>query len=483
MRSADLGTSEGARERALAWRLLIAVGIGYLIVQLATVPTSRPPGWDESIYLSQVMPGVDPMFFLASRARGITFLVAPVAWLGGSVRDVRLFLMVASAVAMTVTFRLWIPLVGLAAPLAALLFCGTWQSLVNGSEVMPNLWAAILGLATAGLTARALESGTTSHAVLAAAALGATALVRPTDATVVAAALGLYVLSCRRSHWRLLFVLGAGLIVGWLPWFIEMSVRFGGPVEALREAAAAGRVMTTSVGHNLFVHLAATGGELTPTRVPVPGAISWGLLAILAGVGIVRAVRPTERAVAILASIGALALGAAYVIFVWGTSPRFFLPVYAFASLPAAVGLVALLRATTWSRVAGAGLLALVIPWAIWQGAMPNRFLERRMTSTVALRDIGLRLRELADHRPCSFMSPHGYPMIEFAAGCHGADLLRPRGPTASELAEFGADGREVFVILKREARPASPLGSIVPVPVPGPGRTWLIYHVSGTTD
>ncbi|MGI8615203.1 MAG: hypothetical protein ACR2L4_00245, partial [Actinomycetota bacterium] len=52
--------------------------------------------------------------------------MAPVTGLGGSVRDVRLFLMVASDLTMVATFRLWIPLIGLAAPAAAVLFSFSW---------------------------------------------------------------------------------------------------------------------------------------------------------------------------------------------------------------------------------------------------------------------------------------------------------------------------------------------------------------------
>ena len=177
------------------------------------------------------------MVFEAWRARGVPLLVAPVTFLGGSVGDVRLFLMLASAVTITATFRLWIPSVGLAAPVAAWLFSFSWLGLWSGSEVMPNLWAAILGLATAGFVARYLDGGERWHAVLAAIVLAAMALVRPTEATVLTGAIGLYVVVFRRARWRLLFGLGLGLVLGWVPWLIEMSIRFGGPMSALDEAA------------------------------------------------------------------------------------------------------------------------------------------------------------------------------------------------------------------------------------------------------
>jgi hypothetical protein len=87
-------------------------------------------------------------------------------------------------------------------------------------------------------------------------------------------------------------------------------------------------------------------------------------------------------------------------------------------------------------------------------------------------------IRRLADDRPCSLVSPHGWPTIAFTSGCEGAQLPRPRGPTVAELAELRTHGKEVFVILKKPAPRGSPLSELTPVPARGPRRTWLIYHV-----
>jgi hypothetical protein len=471
-------------EQVIAWRLLVAVGLAYLVAQVVLFSSSRPPGWDESIYLSQVTPGRD-LAFDAWRARGITLLVAPVTVLGGSVQQVRLFLMVASAIAVTASFRVWIPLIGFAAPVAAVMFSFTWLALLGGSEVMPNLWAAILGLATAGLVARRLEDGEARHAVLAATALAAMALTRPTEAAVLASAIGLYVVVFSRTEWRLLGSLAVGLALGWLPWFVEMSIRFGGPVRALDEAAVEVFV-NASVSHNLFIHLAATGGKLTADRAPLGGVIWWGLLAALTIVAIAKAGRG-ERMAATICSLGALALAFEYIVFVSTLSaPRFLLPVYALGSVPTAIGAMLLLRArmrldarSFVTRTAGAAVLVLLVPWAIWQGTAGIQYERVRMASTVPFRDVGLTIRRLAGGRPCSFLSPHGYPMIQFASGCLGADLPRRRGPTAAELAKFRTDSEEVFVILKDPARRGSPLRGLTPVPARGPSLTWLIYQVS----
>ena len=71
-------------EVAVARRLLLVVGLGYLAIQLIAFSLGRPPSWDEAIYLSQVAPGAEALPFVPSRARGITFLAIPVLQLGGS---------------------------------------------------------------------------------------------------------------------------------------------------------------------------------------------------------------------------------------------------------------------------------------------------------------------------------------------------------------------------------------------------------------
>ncbi len=102
--------------------------------------------------------------------------------------------------------------------------------------MLPNLWAAVLGLAMTALIARRLEGGGTRHVVLAAASLAGMAVVRPTEAVVVFGAIGLCLLLSRRASWRLVPILGVGLFLGLLPWFVEVSLRFGGPIRGLAVA-------------------------------------------------------------------------------------------------------------------------------------------------------------------------------------------------------------------------------------------------------
>ncbi|MGH2580956.1 MAG: hypothetical protein ACRDGP_08945, partial [Actinomycetota bacterium] len=126
----------GSRDGRRARRLLVVVGATYLVAQLLLFSSNRAPSWDEAIYLSQVTPGLDAIGFAPSRARGISLLVSPITMAGGSISAVRLFLAALSSVALVGGFLLWVPVLGLGAPVAAFLFASTWVGLFYGSEVM-----------------------------------------------------------------------------------------------------------------------------------------------------------------------------------------------------------------------------------------------------------------------------------------------------------------------------------------------------------
>jgi len=140
----------GSRDGRMARRLLVIVGAAYLVAQLLLFSPDRAPSWDEAIYLSQVTPDVPAIAFAPSRARGISLLVAPITLAGGSLPTVRVFLAALSSVALVGSFLLWVPALGLGVPVAAFLFASTWVGLFYGSEVMPNLWAAVLAVEAGG---------------------------------------------------------------------------------------------------------------------------------------------------------------------------------------------------------------------------------------------------------------------------------------------------------------------------------------------
>ena len=466
------------RERAWARGLVIAIGVVYLLIHVVYMPRDWPTGWDEAVYLSQVTPGMDGLFFNAWHARGITLIVAPVTSLGGSVADVRLFLMVLSAIAVTGTFWLWIRLVGMAAGVAAFVFSFSWQGQVLASEIKPNYWGAILGLAATALVARRLEGGRTVHLVLASVLLAATALVRPTEATVLAGAIGIYILVFRRRSWRDLFLLGVGLLIGWLPWVLEMSARFGGLRGAFREAGKGQHFVVVPIAENVLRHLAYTDGKSAPSEIP--GAIWWGVLVVMAAVGIARGVTRTDRAAALLCSLGALALAAEYLFFVPALAPRFLLPAYAMSSVPFGIGLMSLLRGKIAPRVLGALVLALMIPWTVWQGTVTaQRAQGVNRGSALPLR-VGAAIRRLADGRPCFVLGQRKYPEIAYTARCSGAKGENQL-PSDEQLKNLASGGRVVFIVRIVEAPAKSLLSSVEPVRFPAGKKDWLVYQLPGS--
>ena len=394
--------------------------------------------------------------------------------------DVRLFLMVTSAAAVTLVFKLWIPVIGLAAPIAAFLFSFTWLSLFNGSVVMPNLWAAVLGVGVAACVVRRLEGGTLTYALLAAGMLGAMALVRPTEATVVAGAIGVYVIVVRRTSWRLVLGLGVGLVLGWLPWIIEMSIRFGGFRNALRAANSQGHLTVVPITDHLLAYLGFTYGraKLPAVGLPTAGLLWWGLLVVLAAIALRRRVDAPARAVALLATLTTLALAVEYIVLVSFIASRFLLPAYAFAAIPAAIGLRSLLRGGLPARALGVVVVVAMVPWAVWQGQVAGRVEARESKGGRRFVAAGLLLRDLADGQPCSFVSPGAYPQIHLASGCVGGPLTFPPRPTRAQWEAVGR-GDEVFMILPSAARGDSPLAPLSPIRFEAPKRTWFIYRLS----
>jgi 4-amino-4-deoxy-L-arabinose transferase-like glycosyltransferase len=459
---------------------LLGVGLAYLVAQLTLFSWHRAPGWDEAVYLSQVMPGTKAVFFAPSRARGITLLVAPAAKLFGTVGSVRLSLIVISTALLITCFWVWVPVVGAAAPVAAGLFAFSWLGLLNGSEVLPNMWVALLGLATVGLVARRLEGAPTWTAALSAALLALAAVFRPTEATLIAFALCLYIVLFARRSFRLALLLVLGLVIGWLPWIIEMSLRFHGPLTAVRQAATA-HFAFASAGHNLVRNLAYTDGRLiepASNTVPLGGVFWWVWLGALTLVALVRV--PGSRRAILLCALAAGGIATEYVVFVQALAPRFLLPFYALAAIPAAVGLIALLRDRAALKIVGAVALILVIPWAVWQAQVANRTERAQAAAYASLQVVGQTIGQLAAGKTCAIISSREYPEIAFAAGCYG-EQLRSGGPSIQDLQLLSDAGQHlVFMVTDRPAPPSSPLGHFSPAKVLKPlRRKWYIFTFS----
>jgi hypothetical protein len=472
---------EGSRDGRMARSLLAAVSVSYLLAQLLLFTPDRAPSWDEAIYLSQVTPGVPAIAFAPSRARGISLLVAPITMAGGSVPAVRLFLAALSSVALAASFLLWVPALGLGAPVAAFLFGFTWVGLFYGSEVMPNLWAAVLAVAAAGAFVRRVEAGAPWAAAAAAVLVGLMALVRPSDALVLSGALALFVLLFRRSSSRALVSVGAGLAIGWGAWLVEMSVRFGGPARAMREAAALGHLTALGVGERALQNLALTNGptigpEAHPD-VPLAGVLWWGTVAALAVIAVVRT-RSPKRGAVLCAVLAGSALTAEYLVLVSGLAPRFLLPAYALLSLPAAAGLISLLTGGAARRIVGAATVAVLAGSTVWQAGTARTIGTNAAAAREKIATVGSEVRRLAAGRPCVVASAAAFPQLAFASRCAGRGLAGTDAASLAALRGSAPPSERLFVALPTSPPAGSPLASVPAASVEG----WFVFELPAAT-
>ena len=477
-------------EIALARRLLLVVGLVFLVAQLFAFSLDRPPSWDEAIYLSQVAPGAEALPFVPSRARGITFLAAPVLQLGGSLVHVRLFLAVASAVAMTAAFRSWAKVIGSGAVAAAVLFAGAWPALFYGSELMPNLWVALTSVAATAILARRLMNGEGRYDELLAGGLVAvTALLRPLDAVVLAAALTLLPIAVRRASiaWTVHVVLG--LVAGWMPWLVEMIGRFGSPAKAFTAAARLGHTGQWALFENVHQYLALSDGPsigpIPEPHVPASG-ILWLLgMTALVGVGIRAAAGARLLPSLVVPTATGAALAAEYIVFTDAQAPRFLLPALALLAIPAGLGFRWIVdrapdqrqaRTVRWVAIVAAS--ALVVGWAFLQVGIATRLEASVTRQRASAQRAGSRVRTLAGRGPCLVYSEASFPILGYAAGCRAAPIGNvARWP--ERAARLERDGVRPFLVLHRTEQPTVPEGTSPLAKIPSDGQaSWFIYGV-----
>jgi len=475
-------------EITLARRLVLLVGLANLAAQLLAFSFDRPPSWDEAIYLSQVTPGAEPLPFVPSRARGITFLALPVLQLGGSLSHLRLFLAVASAVALVGAFRMWVPVVGFGAVAAALLFAGAWPVLFYGSELMPNLWMALTAVAVTAVLARRLAGREGRHDELLAGGLVAVAaLIRPLDAVVLTAALVLLPIAVRRATVSWALHLALGLVAGWAPWLVEMTARFGSPWAAFAAAARTGHAGRLSFFENARQYLALSDGPsigpVADPDVPLSGLlwfIGFGVLVVLG----VRASSRRGLLPSVVATAAGIALATEYVVLTDAQAPRFLLPALALLTVPAGFGLATIVSGRTArdasepARVAGRAVASiLVIAWAAVQIGVAARVEADVANQRTSAQRAGLEVRRMASGESCQVYSEGSFPIVGFTSGCRAAPLGKVLAAWTRRPEGLEGDGVRVFLVLHRTKAVDPPQGPDLLAEVPSESElTWFIY-------
>jgi hypothetical protein len=436
------------------------------VAQLALVVPRLGLSWDETVYISQVSSHAPAAYFDPARARGIPLLVAPVTLLTSSVLAVRIYLAVASGIALFLALLCWRrlrPAWQLA--LSGVLFCGLWTTLYYGPQAMPDLWVAFSSLAAVGLFLQAAGPDTTGTAAPAAggapgarsprwgALAGVTlcvaiaALVRPGDALYLAAALGIAVIAVRRwRRWQLLAAVVIGFAAGAADWVIEAYVRFGSALNRLHEAGAE----QGGFGFHfaLWDELRSVNGP-TLCRPCTVGfrypelSLWWLALPVLVVIGGYAAYRAGRLASSVLATACGLSLAFQYLFLINYAAPRFLLPAYALAAIGVADAIGGLLTGVQRDLRAPAALLVAVVLGV--QLLIQATVLDHQVTEKVSFfgdyNRIAGDLGSLGIRPPCLVKGVQDIP-VAFYAGCASAPGVAVGQKVTEHVAVLVAPGQ-----------------------------------------
>ncbi|WP_172381094.1 hypothetical protein [Streptomyces sp. MNP-20] len=426
--------------RRVPWLALVA--LAYAALQLTLVVPHMGPGWDETVYLSQVDPHRPAAFFSAPRSRGITFLTAPVPGVTGSTTALRTVLALLSAAALYAACRTWQPLLGRRrTALAALLFAGLWASVLYGSQALPNLWVALLclGAIVAAATCFRFSDGAWLTLPLLAACAAISSWRRPGPALAVV----------------------AGFAAGGAEWIAEAYVRWGG-VGALLHASS------------------TTEGGMGPHWA---GGMSWRNLngPLLCRPCRLPLTQPTFTlrwlalpALALLPIACALALSIPYLLLIGYSAPRFLLPAYALLSPPLALLAVHAARACRTPRLhvltCGLGALLLVLHLAVQYTSLERATADAR-TTTARYRTAARALHHLGLTPPCLLSGTHA-PPISYYAGCASANVGGNNRNTAARALRHRAAHEPAAALTDSRSAPPTYARTWSAHPPPGTGLT-----------
>ncbi|WP_433411858.1 hypothetical protein ACQP1V_23875 [Microtetraspora malaysiensis] len=472
----DLSPRKGIRAWAASrrWYLaLAAVAVCYSAVQLM-VTIRVGLGWDESIYVSQVTPGIPPAWFSAPRARGVPLLVAPVTVFTSSVIAIRVYLSLLSGLGLFLAYAPWVRLrPGAAVPAAAALFAGLWTTLFYGSEAMPNIWVAFCAVGGVALFCQTKRKGALAGLAI---AFAIASLVRPTDASWLALPLVVYGLATRR--FRQIGAVVAGLAVGWGEWLVEAALSYGGPLTRL---SAAGAKNEAGLHFSLGEHLRALDGPVLcrfghPCGDIPLGHVAWfAAIPVLAAVGLWAVRKPARRRPLLIATASGTALALSYIVTIGYAAPRFLLPAYALLALPVACGLASVARVRIGRVLVAAAMLA----FFVLQG---STLLQRVDIEGAARQPDSLAaeaLRGLGISRPC-FLYGHAAIQVGYLSGCGMVGITTNYGgyslPSPIDAALVRGDW--VGVLSNRKDTPAGFLASWRRVPlITTATEQWYLYR------
>ncbi|MDH6224798.1 MULTISPECIES: hypothetical protein [Streptomyces] len=465
----------------------------FTAAQLVLIPGTGL-GWDEIVYVTQVEGGDTPVaFFSAPRARGISWLSAPVAAFtdpAASPAALRVHLAVLAGLGLLVALRAWRTLLPPAVlGTAGLFFAGLWVTLFYGPRAMPNVWCALGALAATGWFLRAVRrrpgaAEDRRAPWLAAAAVAFVAVMRPADGLWLALPLAAAALlvPAWRGHRAVPLLLAAGLVLGALPWVIEAYQSYGGPLARLRRAGE----IQGGMGLRFAVDDQARSLVGRTLCRPCTGpwnhrwtALWWFLLPVVTAAGAVAARRAGRGAASVLAVVVAASLAVTYLFTIDYAAPRFLLPAYALLAVPVAEALVAAVRAVGRTRgrarvLLGGGLALLLLGHLAVQLAVAVTVTGRSRAQHQELTAVAAELHRLGVRPPCVVTGDQFVP-VAYYAGCSSR---QPAGGhdgsiTVAGLLRLGRS-QPLAVITVDGRRPPGYAGGWRPAELGGGHVAWL---------
>ena len=217
-------------------------------------------------------------------------------------------------------------------------------------------------------------------------------------------------------------VLIAAVAVGWSEWIVEAFVSYGGLARRLQAASAEN---TAGLHMALGLEARALAGPTLcrPCTQPVvwPATAWWFAVPPLVALGIAAAVSRRQAALAVVPTCAGLALLAEYTVTISYAAPRFLLPVYALASIPAAQGLVwvaGFLARWWWRTLWLTAVAAMLAVQLVSQLAILDRYVVP-VQRAIRLQYISVAqaVREQGLRPPCVLVGHTAAP-IAFSAGC-----------------------------------------------------------------
>lgn len=443
-----VGTEHGGglRSRRPSPRPLILTAVLLGLVTLVATGLEAGLEWDEAVYLAEVMPGVTSAGMGPHRARGISLLAAPVAWIG-SIWVLRAYLLCAWTAMLAYAFSSWRPHIPTVAVIVGSGLLGlSWQALLYPTELSPNLWVA--GTAVALMAqVRPRPGRGVGHLVALGSLATALFLLRPVDAMIVTVgAIGTALATPEPADRPAIAAVVGGSIVGASAWSVEAFLRFGGPIARLQEAGAlVARDTDPVVQHLRLLDGPLMGPDPDPT-LSWSALVWFGVLALTAVLATVHDVsRRGARGSSLLpVTLTATALAAVYAN-VGVLAPRFLLPAVALLAVPAGAGIA---RAQQRIGRVGTGVvIALLLPMVVWNVGTAARLHDEQVEARAEVDALAAALPDVYQP-PCSFASVYAWPQLQVATGCNGR-RFDSEDPLASfdALARRHAKGETTFVL------------------------------------